>query len=51
MSFGDTEAALVTSLHNDYPRAVLRRDTKGLAKHSMVYSSASMGARMWIASR
>jgi AraC family transcriptional regulator of adaptative response/methylated-DNA-[protein]-cysteine methyltransferase len=33
VSFGDTEAALVTSLHNDYPRAVLRCDTKGLAKH------------------
>jgi AraC family transcriptional regulator of adaptative response/methylated-DNA-[protein]-cysteine methyltransferase len=33
VSFGDTEAALVTSLHNDYPKAVLRRDTKGLAKH------------------
>lgn len=33
VSFGDTEAALVTSLHNDFPKAVLRRDTKGLAKH------------------
>jgi AraC family transcriptional regulator of adaptative response/methylated-DNA-[protein]-cysteine methyltransferase len=30
---GDTEAALVTSLHNDYPKAVLRRDTKGLEKY------------------
>jgi AraC family transcriptional regulator of adaptative response/methylated-DNA-[protein]-cysteine methyltransferase len=33
VSLGDTEAALVTSLHNDYPNAVLRRDTKGLGKH------------------
>jgi AraC family transcriptional regulator of adaptative response/methylated-DNA-[protein]-cysteine methyltransferase len=33
VSLGDTEAALVTSLHNDYPNAVLRRDTKGLEKH------------------
>lgn len=33
VSLGDTEAALVTLLHNDYPNAVLRRDTKGLAKH------------------
>jgi len=33
VSLGDTEAALVTSLHNDYPKAVLRRDTKGLEKH------------------
>lgn len=33
VSFGDTEAALVTSLHHDYPKAVLRRDTKGLAQH------------------
>ena len=32
-SFGDTEAALVTSLHNDYPKAALRRDTRGLAQH------------------
>ena len=30
---GDTEAALVTSLHNGYPKAVLRRDTKGLEKY------------------
>ena len=33
VSFGDTEAALVTSLHHDYSKAVLCRDTKGLAKH------------------
>lgn len=33
VSLGDTEAALVTSLHKDYPKAVLRRDTKGLEKH------------------
>jgi AraC family transcriptional regulator, regulatory protein of adaptative response / methylated-DNA-[protein]-cysteine methyltransferase len=32
VSLGETEAALVTSLHNDYPNAVLRRDRKGLAK-------------------
>jgi AraC family transcriptional regulator of adaptative response/methylated-DNA-[protein]-cysteine methyltransferase len=32
VSLGDTEVALVTSLHNDYPNAVLRRDTKGLEK-------------------
>jgi AraC family transcriptional regulator, regulatory protein of adaptative response / methylated-DNA-[protein]-cysteine methyltransferase len=36
VSLGDTEAALVTSLHDDYPKAVLRRDRKGLEKH--VYS-------------
>jgi len=33
VSLGDTEAALVTSLHKDYPKAVLRRDRKGLEKH------------------
>lgn len=33
VSLGDTEATLVTSLHNDYPNAVLRRDRKGLEKH------------------
>ena len=33
VSFGDTEAALVASLHNDYPNAVLRHDRKGLGKH------------------
>lgn len=33
VSFGDTAAALVTSLHHDYPKAALRRDPKGLAKH------------------
>lgn len=33
VSLGDTEAALVTSLHHDYPNAVLRRDTKGVEKH------------------
>lgn len=32
VSFGDTAAALVTSLHHDYPKAALRRDPKGLAK-------------------
>ena len=31
--FGETEAELVTSLRNDYPRSVLRRDRKGLEKH------------------
>jgi AraC family transcriptional regulator, regulatory protein of adaptative response / methylated-DNA-[protein]-cysteine methyltransferase len=30
VSFGETEAALVTSLRSDYPKAVLRRDRKGL---------------------
>lgn len=30
---GDTEAALVTSLHNGYPKAVLCRDMKGLEKY------------------
>ena len=33
VSLGDTEAALVTLLHNDYPNAVLRHDKKGLEKH------------------
>ena len=33
VSFGDTDAALITSLHNDYPNAELRRDRKGLEKH------------------
>jgi AraC family transcriptional regulator of adaptative response/methylated-DNA-[protein]-cysteine methyltransferase len=33
VSLGDTEAALVISLHTDYPNAVLRRDRKGLGKH------------------
>ena len=32
VSLGDTEAAMVVSLHNDYPNAVLRRDRKGLEK-------------------
>lgn len=32
VSLGDTEAALVASLRNDYPKAVLCRDTKGLEK-------------------
>lgn len=32
VSLGDTEAALVVSLRNDYPKAVLCRDTKGLEK-------------------
>ena len=30
VSLGDAESALVTALHHDYPKAVLRRDTKGL---------------------
>ena len=30
VSLGDTEAALVTALHHDYPNAVLCRDRKGL---------------------
>jgi AraC family transcriptional regulator of adaptative response/methylated-DNA-[protein]-cysteine methyltransferase len=33
VSLGDTEAALFTSLHKDYPNAVLRRDTKRLTKY------------------
>jgi AraC family transcriptional regulator of adaptative response/methylated-DNA-[protein]-cysteine methyltransferase len=33
VSLGNTEAALVRSLHNDYPNAELRRDRKGLEKH------------------
>ena len=33
VSLGDTKTALMTSLHNDYPNAVLRRDRKGLEKH------------------
>jgi AraC family transcriptional regulator of adaptative response/methylated-DNA-[protein]-cysteine methyltransferase len=33
VSLGDTETVLVTSLHNDYPNAVLRRDRKELEKH------------------
>jgi AraC family transcriptional regulator of adaptative response/methylated-DNA-[protein]-cysteine methyltransferase len=33
VSLEDTETVLVTSLHNDYPNAVLRRDRKGLEKH------------------
>ena len=32
VSLGETEAALVTALHHDYPKAVLRRDRKGLEK-------------------
>ena len=32
VSFGETEAALVASLRSDYPKAVLRRDRKGLEK-------------------
>jgi AraC family transcriptional regulator, regulatory protein of adaptative response / methylated-DNA-[protein]-cysteine methyltransferase len=32
VSLGETDVAMVTSLHNDYPNAVLRRDRKGLAK-------------------
>ena len=33
VSLGDTEAALVTSLRSDYPKAVLRRDRNGLEQH------------------
>jgi len=33
VSLGDTEAALVASLRSDYPKAVLRRDRKGIEKH------------------
>ena len=33
VSFGDSEVALVASLQHDFPKAVLRRDTKGLARH------------------
>ena len=32
VSLGETEAALVTSLRSDYPKAVLRRDRNGLEK-------------------
>lgn len=32
VSLGETEAALVQSLRSDYPKAVLRRDRKGLEK-------------------
>jgi AraC family transcriptional regulator, regulatory protein of adaptative response / methylated-DNA-[protein]-cysteine methyltransferase len=44
VSFGDTEAALVTSLHNDYPKAVLRRDTKGLEKHVYCFLKCLKGS-------
>ena len=30
VSLGETEVALVASLRSDYPKAVLRRDRKGL---------------------
>jgi AraC family transcriptional regulator, regulatory protein of adaptative response / methylated-DNA-[protein]-cysteine methyltransferase len=33
VSLGETEVALVASLRSDYPKAVLRRDTKALKKH------------------
>ncbi|HSL05146.1 MAG TPA: bifunctional DNA-binding transcriptional regulator/O6-methylguanine-DNA methyltransferase Ada [Nitrospiraceae bacterium] len=33
VSLGDTEAALVTSLRSDYPKAALRRDRNGLLKY------------------
>ena len=33
VSLGETEAGLVTLLHHDYPKAVLRRDRKALKKH------------------
>jgi AraC family transcriptional regulator, regulatory protein of adaptative response / methylated-DNA-[protein]-cysteine methyltransferase len=33
VSLGDTEVALVASLHNDYPKAEFRRDRKGLEEH------------------
>ncbi|MEO8047906.1 MAG: bifunctional DNA-binding transcriptional regulator/O6-methylguanine-DNA methyltransferase Ada [Nitrospirota bacterium] len=33
VSLGETEAALVTSLRSDYPKAALRRDRKALKKH------------------
>ena len=33
VSLGETEAALVTALHHDYPKAVLRRDRKGLERY------------------
>jgi len=33
VSLGDTEAALVASLRDDYPKAVLRRDRKGIDRH------------------
>ena len=33
VSLGETEAALVASLRSDYPKAMLRRDRKGLEQH------------------
>jgi AraC family transcriptional regulator, regulatory protein of adaptative response / methylated-DNA-[protein]-cysteine methyltransferase len=33
VNLGDADAALITSLHNEYPNAELRRDRKGLEKH------------------
>ena len=33
VSLGESEAALVASLRSDYPKAVCRRDRKGLEKH------------------
>ena len=44
VSLGDTEAALVTSLHHDYPKAVLRRDTKGLEKQVCYFFTCLNGS-------
>jgi AraC family transcriptional regulator, regulatory protein of adaptative response / methylated-DNA-[protein]-cysteine methyltransferase len=41
---GDTEAALVRSLHNDYPNAELRRDRKGLEKHVCLFLKCLNGS-------
>jgi AraC family transcriptional regulator of adaptative response/methylated-DNA-[protein]-cysteine methyltransferase len=44
VSLGDTEAALVTSLHNDYPKAELRRDRKGLERHVCLFLKCLNGS-------
>lgn len=44
VSFGDTESALVTSLCHDYPKAVLRRDAKGLAAHVSCFCKCLNGS-------
>lgn len=44
VSLGDTEAALVTALHSDYPNAVLRRDTQGLEKQVCYFLTCLNGS-------
>ncbi len=44
VSLGDTEVALVTSLHHDYPKAVLRRDRKGLEKQVCYFFTCLNGS-------